>query len=213
MAKKYTDFLREITSEDLFRGLLGYGLFADKLPPCFTSIHLFNFYKETSANENNNKWRDYITFDSQRNMIIPRRFGIPTPYAYFVLCRALADNWDAIKHRLSHSVCNQDYIISRIHLRKMKEDGPLFSMNYKNWKSDGEPMPDLIQGMKYVVKTDISTCFPSIYTHAIPWALIGKSKAKRAIGNRNWTNAIDKACQCCTNGQTHGILILDSRIT
>ena len=89
----------------------------------------------------------------------------------------------------------------------MKEDGPLFSMNYKNWKSDGEPMPDLIQGKKYVVKTDISTCFPSIYTHAIPWALIGKSEAKSGIGNRNWTNVIDKACQRCTNGQTHGILI------
>lgn len=213
MAKKYSDFLREITSEDLFRGLLGYGLFAEKLPPCFTSVPLFYFYKEPFANENNNvngnnkKWHDFIIFDSQRNMIIPRRFGIPTPYAYFALCRALADNWDNIKHRLSHSVSNQDYIISRIHLRKMKEDGPLFSMNYKNWKSDGEPMPDLIQGKKYVVKTDISTCFPSIYTHAIPWALIGKSEAKSGIGNGNWTNIIDKACQRCTNGQTHGILI------
>lgn len=172
MAKKYSDFLREITSEDLFRGLLGYGLFAEKLPPCFTSVPLFYFYKEPFANENNNvngnnkKWRDFIIFDSQRNMIIPRRFGIPTPYAYFALCRALADNWDNIKHRLSHSVSNQDYIISRIHLRKMKEDRPLFS-----------------------------------------WALIGKSEAKSGIGNGNWTNIIDKACQRCTNGQTHGILI------
>ena len=87
MAKKYSDFLREITSEDLFRGLLGYGLFAEKLPPCFTSVPLFYFYKKPFANENNNvngnnkKWRDFIIFDSQRNMIIPRRFGIPTPYA------------------------------------------------------------------------------------------------------------------------------------
>ena len=46
-------------------------------------------------------------------------------------------------------------------------------MNYSNWKTDGTPEPDLLIGKKYIVKADISTCFPSIYTHSIPWALVG----------------------------------------
>lgn len=33
----YHDFMREISSEELYEGLLGWGLFADKLPPMFTS--------------------------------------------------------------------------------------------------------------------------------------------------------------------------------
>ena len=37
MIKNYSEFMNEISPSDLFEGLLGYGLFADKLPPIFTS--------------------------------------------------------------------------------------------------------------------------------------------------------------------------------
>ncbi len=57
-------------------------------------------------------------------------------------------------------------------------------MNYSNWKTDGTPEPDLLIGKRYLVKADISTCFPSIYTHSIPWALIGKDDAKARRGSR-----------------------------
>ena len=39
--KKYYEYLNEIYEEDLYEGLLGYGLFTDKLPPIFTSVHFF----------------------------------------------------------------------------------------------------------------------------------------------------------------------------
>ena len=39
---------------------------------------------------------------------------------------------------------------------------------------------------KYIVKTDIENCFPSMYTHSLPWALVGKGIAKkRAIELQN----------------------------
>lgn len=38
MEKKYTDFMDEISSDELYEGLLAYGLFAEKLPPLFTSV-------------------------------------------------------------------------------------------------------------------------------------------------------------------------------
>ena len=38
MEKKYTDYLEEITCDELYEGLLGYGVFANKLPLKFTSV-------------------------------------------------------------------------------------------------------------------------------------------------------------------------------
>lgn len=208
MGKSYADFLNEISADDLFEGLLGYGLFANKLPPCFTSEGLCQFYKTGKGEKLSSvNWREYIVFDSQRNTMVPRRFGIPVPHAYYHLCKALSGSWEKIRHHMVHAVSGQDYIVSRIHLRKRKGDKALFSMNYQNWKVDGNPEPDLLLGNKYIVKSDISTCFPSIYTHSIPWALVGKEKSKQDRKNNQWFNQIDKQCQSCTNGETHGLLI------
>ena len=51
-------------------------------------------------------------------------------------------------------------------------------MGYKNWRIDGTPEPDIFLGKRYMVTADISKCYPSIYSHAIAWALAGKSVAK-----------------------------------
>ena len=37
MKKTYYDFIKEISADELYDGLLGYGLFSEKLPPVFTS--------------------------------------------------------------------------------------------------------------------------------------------------------------------------------
>lgn len=41
--KSYCEFMDEITSDELYEGLLGYGMFADKLPPMFTSESFYTF--------------------------------------------------------------------------------------------------------------------------------------------------------------------------
>ena len=51
-------------------------------------------------------------------------------------------------------------------------------MNYSNWKQDPSPDEDMIIDKYCVVYADISNCFPSIYTHSIPWALVGKIQQK-----------------------------------
>lgn len=62
-------------------------------------------------------------------------------------------------------------------------------------------------GAHYVVCTDISNCFPSIYTHSIPWALHGQGRAKRDRSVLLEGNLLDKATQCTRDGQTNGLLI------
>ena len=147
-----------------------------------------------------------------RNINIPRAFGIPTPMKYQRLCRTLCTYWNKIQAHFHTQTDHQDYRVSRIHLRKLYGKKEVFEMNYKNWRIDGNPETDLLlkddKANKFIVRADISSCFPSIYSHSIPWALVGKDVAK---ANRNddsqWYNIIDSACYTLKNGETHGLLI------
>lgn len=210
MDKKYTDFMDEISSDELYEGLLAYGFFAEKLPPVFTAVPFFN-YCQTVSYPFKTGWNDYITFRVMRNIKIPRLMGIPNPFKYQRMCYELRDNWDNIRSHFHVQTDGQSYRVSRIHIRKEHNEKRIFEMNYKNWRVDGNPESDLLIHEKganrFIVQADVSTCFPSIYTHSIPWALVGKEKAKQTVHNDTWYNRIDQACSDMRNGETHGLLI------
>lgn len=212
MEKKYCEFLDEISADDLYEGLLGYGMFADKLPPVFTSKVFLDYCEAENPVFSNKDWHGYVTFSAMRNTNIPRLFGIPTPMKYERLCTTLKENWNNIKAHFHSQTDELTYRISRIHLRKMHDSNSLFEMNYKNWRVDGNPETDLLfsnhSASKYIVKADISTCFPSIYTHALPWAFVGRTVAKETRNDESlWYNKIDAACSSLKDGETHGLLI------
>lgn len=203
---KYFDDINKITKDELYDGLLGYGLFSELLPPFLTSEKFLKFCREHPSVKENNKTQ-YVEYNSMRNINIPRNIGIPSPFKYNVLCRTLSEHWNSIKDYFKSNTLDDEYKKSRIHIRKFENTKAIFIMNYDNWKSDGYPEIDLLKDNRYIVYTDISNCFCSIYTHAIPWALAGKDKAKKDRFKPEWYNKIDKATQDCKYGETNGILI------
>lgn len=206
MDKLYVDFINEITKEELYEGLLAYGLFSDKLPPFLSSKGFYDYCKnlnhEFKAGE-----KQYIYYESIRNINFPRPLGIPNPMAYQKLCKCLSEKWDKIQEHFKKMTENQLYKVSRIHIRKLNNSRKLFEMSYNNWMSDGTPELDLLIGKRYMVKADISNCFPSIYTHSLPWALVGKETAKKNRNGKKWFNKIDRCAQNIKNGETHGLII------
>lgn len=211
MDKTYADFMDEISSDELYEGLLSYGLFAEKLPHMFTAVPFFNYCKAASDSFETGR-NEYITFRIMRNINIPRLMGIPNPFKYQRLCAELRDNWDKIRDHFRKQTAGQNYRVSQIHIRKEHNEKRIFEMNYKNWRVDGTPELDLLMHDKgisrFLVQSDISTCFSSIYTHSIPWALEGKEKAKQTKHNgTTWYNRIDHACSDMRNGETHGLLV------
>lgn len=210
MKKRYTDFMDELSPDELYEGLLAYGFFAEKLPPVFTAVPFFNYCKNIS-DPFEAGWNEYIAFRVMRNTSIPRIMGIPNPFKYQRLCSELRDNWDKICTYFHVQTDGQNYRVSRIHVRKEHNQKRIFEMNYKNWREDGNPELDLLIHDKgtsrLLVKADISTCFPSIYTHSIPWALVGRDKAKKTVHEETWYNRIDQVCSDMRNGETHGLLI------
>ncbi|UCZ53467.1 RNA-directed DNA polymerase [Bacillus shivajii] len=209
MSKKYYKFMKNITADELYEGLLGYGLFNEKLPPFLSSKAFFDYCQAYNPTFNSTKKeQSYIYYENMRNINIPRSLGIPNPMAYQKLCLHLKDNWDEIIEHFRRNTINDGYKKSRIHIRKIKESKKIFEMNYKNFKSDGTPEPDLLIGSRFLVNADISTCFPSMYTHSLSWALVGKDTAKSNKNKRNeWYNQLDFYVRNTTNGETHGFLI------
>jgi hypothetical protein len=204
--KTYFDLLAEITPEYLYQGLLAHGLFIDKLPPIFTSNGFFYYCRENEINIIK-KFSTYIYYESMRETNIPRQYGIPNPFLYKKLCACLRDNWENLLKYFNVQTKNNNHKISRLHIRKLKYSPAVFEMNYKNWKIDGSPEPDLMIGKKYIVHADIATCFPSIYTHSIPWALAGKDVAKNNRDTNKWFNKIDFCTRNLKDQETHGLLI------
>ena len=208
MEKTYYDFMNEISENELYDRLVQYGMFSEKLPPVLSSELFLDFCKTKRNQSFADRWYGYVSYENIRNNNIPRNIGIPTPMGHELLCKCLSDNWDKIVDYFKVKTSNQPRIISRIHIRKMQDTDALFKMNYKNWRLDGTPEPDIYMGKKYMVHADISKCYPSIYTHAIPWALVGKTEAKNHVHDEHlWYNQIDHFAQYSKNGETHGLLI------
>lgn len=236
MAKKsYYELLSEISKDELFDGLLGYGLFAEKIPPFLTAENFLDFCKTPPAKFTfDNSEKKYIYYESMRNINVPRILAIPNPIAYHNQCKVLSDNWDKLLEYFQKQTLNQEHRVSRIHIRKINDsfkvfntcyqdlddidldDYPalvqnhLFEMNHKNFCTDDYPEPNLLIGKRYVVKADISNCFPSIYTHSLSWALVTKKEAKKKskpTDSHEWFNQIDKTTRNLKDGETHGILI------
>lgn len=70
---------------------------------------------------------------------------------------------------------------------------------------------ELYSKYAFILKADISRFFYTIYTHSIPWAVLGKEKAKHLLStNRSkllthWSSKIDVALQTCQSRETFGI--------
>lgn len=213
----YYSTKEQLSPFDVFAGLLDHGLFAEKIPPCFTTEGLAEFVSNSMGallDETDDdalkkaldkRAHDYMRYDALRDSNVPRHMGVPHPEAYAVQVLAITKHWETIA---TH--CNQPKpAFSRIHVRHIG-DGRIFEMNYKGnerYRLE-EDEQRWMSGAQFVVEADIATCFPSIYTHSIPWALHGKTEAKKSGSLTGLAgNLLDKCTQNTRDRQTNGLLI------
>ena len=212
------NFTKEKLSPEAVRiGLLDHGLFGEKVPPCFVSVGLAAIAMEVMAGildetdeqklrkSIENAGHDYVRYEALRDINIPRHLGIPHPECYAVQAFAISKHWKEIAEH-----CNKPRpAISRVHVRHV-DNGSIFEMNYKGTERF-QLEEDEIQwmaGAQYLVEADIASCFPSIYTHCIPWALHDKSESKKTSSLTALSgNLLDKCTQNTRDRQTNGLLI------
>ena len=79
-------------------------------------------------------------------------------------------------------------------------------MNYSKL-SDARFKLKISTGKFYRVKADIASFYPSIYTHSIPWAVVGRDNAKINSNGQLWYNELDEAQRDVRRNETQGIPI------
>jgi hypothetical protein len=128
-----------------------------------------------------------------------RVLAVPNPRSFVVLARELQRQWRLIDGHLSQS----RFAISRPVLTRTADRAvrPRFSLRER-------PHQRVLAwpGNRYLLRTDISQFYGSIYTHAIPWALHTRAEAKKKRGKTRG-DKIDQAVRDCAAGQTAGVPI------
>ena len=116
MIKKYSDFMDEISNDELYEGLLAYGFISEKIPPVFTTIPFYE-YCQTISKPFETGWKEYIFFRTMRNIGTPRIMGIPNPFKYQKLCEEICRDWNEIRAHFHRQTDDQKYRMWRITIR------------------------------------------------------------------------------------------------
>ncbi len=211
----------------MYRGLLGYNYLPmvsrnrDGTPPVFSTEDFKPKIAEEMLGKHKPEDRkggfDQIEYRVSRINNVPRPMHIPHPLPYARLCQCIWKNWNRLEH-----ICENSN--SRLKPEK-HDDKSVFSLIYneeddnvrndfrilafKNqYLDDVFPMIELTNGKFYRTRADISLFFPSIYTHSIPWALVGHSEAKsNQRDGRKWYNQLDRYQAQMQRKETKGIPI------
>jgi hypothetical protein len=131
-----------------------------------------------------------------------RTMYLPHPINQFYLARAIVERFDKIqahfgKSKISQSIPN--FAVAPSRAVEITQQQDLANKRLL-----------LASGSRFVLRTDISRFYPSIYTHSIPWALHGKTQSKKdqdPFSEETWGNKIDAMLRQCQDGQTIGIPI------
>jgi hypothetical protein len=190
--------------------LLSKGYFPKELPPPFTTDvfgeksryinkkwnDLLNTQKLRKAGEgvNDAKRRfrkDYtekygstklIEYSIAKGIYSRRKLEIPNPKQYLDLSKPIVDNWKNLRDFFDISTYSQSKPVLFEAKRALKTK----SKSLNNFKFE---VISKSFGRKVELRLDILNFYPTIYTHSIPWSLLGKEDAKKYFKLRNTRKA------------------------
>jgi hypothetical protein len=137
-----------------------------------------------------------------------RPFQLIHPALYVSLVNKITEqaNWNLIVARFAQFQANPKIRCYSIPLRSADQQSDKSSSISQWWQAIEQQSLELALKYEYVLHTDISDCYGSIYTHTVPWAIHTKPVAKSQRKDQNLIgNSIDKHLQDMAYGQTNGI--------
>ena len=174
----------------------------NELPPIITSKH---FTPDLAIKLINGKCRksdgyDTVDYKLTRFTGISRICSIPYPTAYADLSICIKENWDSLKYIVE----NKNSIIRP----RRHDDGRIIIMDYESSRQKTRKELESMFSCRYFVRTDISNCYPNIYSHAVPWGIVGIDFAKKQKGDRSlWFNQLDHKISWLKRNETQGVAI------
>ena len=138
-------------------------------------------------------------YSHARGGLFRRPLSLCNPVQYYHLCNELTKSWVTIAQHVSGTALSAT-------TPEFKQTGR--AINGKRSQGD---RPELAKntrlGRRYILETDISRFYPSIYTHSVPWALHSKATAKSNRSMALCGNRLDLLIRMGQDQQTVGIPI------
>ena len=219
---------KQIPDKDyIYTGLLGNSYFPtvsqnrDEIPPVFSTEDFTPDIAEEMLGkhkqEDRKKGYDQIEYRLSRINNVTRQMHIPHPLPYARLCQCIKKYWERLKHicenpnSLLKPAKHDDKSVFRSIYNEVnvniKDDFRVLAFESQNL-SDVISKVDLTRGKFYRANADISSFFPSIYIHSIPWALVGHSEAKSNQSEGwKWYNQLDRYQRQIKRKETQGVPI------
>lgn len=206
------------------------GYFPKELPPPFNTFMLSHYISEITS-----EWEKFFVgrkFDKKMSSTCPvkysiakgkfsrRYLSIPNPIHFLSLINIFNDLWEDMTNIINQSTFSQSKPLANhtITKRAIKISSSGFSDFIKQTLKAS-------LNKKVELRLDISKFYPSIYTHSIPWAILGKNKAKEIFNEGDKeiykkakggyddyslyskADLLDKKLRACQSNQTIGIPI------
>ncbi len=138
-------------------------------------------------------------YSHARGGLLRRQLCLPNPVLYYLLCREIHSNWAALQPNTGGTPLSATAPILEPTGRAIQSVRPQSARR--------ELAVQTRINSRYILRTDISRFYHSIYTHSIPWALHTKAVAKANRGMSLLGNRLDCLVRNGQDGQTVGIPI------
>ena len=184
--------------------LLKRGYFPKELPPPFTTESFGSLIEHQPSQVPNLSSLRSETLPARHSLsragTLRRLLSIPNPLSFLRLSEWFEHNWTAVE--------------TQCHKSPLSLSNPRLSAEERAvvpavpFNEHPLHQADLRGKSRYILKTDITNFYPSIYTHSISWALHTKATAKSRRRSRTLIgNKLDKLITAGQHGQTIGIPI------
>ena len=201
--------VRASNRKTFLSNLIRTGYLPDEVPPFVTTKYFSQFclseyaFLESQAPRNLNLSTSYARFTAPRTNKGRRQLALVHPIAQATLSMLITQHRSEIKNIIKsrpsslYSV-EEDLIHNRAFI----------GLRFRHWE---EEKAKLYSRYKFIMQADISRFFYTIYTHSIPWAVLGKEKAKhlfhhnKAKLKNHWSNKLDMAIQATQARETFGL--------
>jgi hypothetical protein len=166
----------------IYQTLLSRGYFPKELPPAFFTLNFANYAVSTAGRAKLTAYKPVSNFTQcvEFRLALPgsekRQLHIPHPFSFAVLAGLTAKHFSRLLRKAGRS--------------KFSRSRPIYSASRTRALRPRVAPSSLAQeratiraGSRFVVKADVNQFYPSLYTHAVGWAIDPKLRKKI-----NWTN-------------------------
>ena len=151
---------------------------------------------------------NYTIFANKDGKYAWRPYQLIHPVLYVALVNTLTEhnNWIFLKQKFNEFTANKNIKCLSLPVTSLSENSDKSEQVTQWWQEVEQKSITLALSYEYLITTDITDCYPSIYTHSIAWSLHSKPVAKQLRGDKTLLgNKIDDFIQDMSHGQTNGL--------